>query len=229
MSCLQIPQSYVVPTPDSELNVVDALDVVPEQQILEQDAKKKRLYFLGGIVLAVVIAMVIMAVVVVTTRRRGVSSGIIQDNGSASNSTSIEPTLSPTTFSPVQNVVSLEQFQQTLESFYDDSEEFTGLFSNVSSPQYRAALWTVSRCSAICDSDRMIQQFALATFYFATNGDDWIRCGRDSKQCDLSQEWLTEGNECNWYAIECDEEGDVIQIFFRKSKIFVQLLDLAGA
>lgn len=199
------------------MNVVDALDVVPEQQILEKDVKKKRLLFVGGIFLVVVIALVIMAVVVVTTTRRGSKgSGTPQDTGTSLNSTSMAPTVSPSVSDTVENTA-VDQFLLTLRRFYDDGEQSEGLFSDASSPQYRAAVWTVESSTAMDDPDRMMQRFALSTFYFATNGDDWVRCGRDSKKCDLSQEWLTEENECNWYAIECDEDGDVIKIFFRKS------------
>jgi hypothetical protein len=66
----------------------------------------------------------------------------------------------------------------------------------------------------------MVTRYALATLYFATNGDNWVQCGRDSTNCDVTQEWLTAENECDWYAIECadPENGDysVVKIFFRK-------------
>jgi len=47
----------------------------------------------------------------------------------------------------------------------------------------------------------------LATFYFATNGDEWTKCGRESAHCSQSQEWLTAENECNWYGIKCNDDG----------------------
>eukprot|EP00536_Pseudo-nitzschia_multiseries_P000482 jgi/Psemu1/233634/estExt_Genewise1.C_60099 len=61
----------------------------------------------------------------------------------------------------------------------------------------------------------MISRFALATFYFSTNGDDWLRCDRESTLCQKSEEWLTAPNECDWYAIEChDDEPSIAKIFF---------------
>jgi hypothetical protein len=42
---------------------------------------------------------------------------------------------------------------------------------------------------------RLNQRYALAVFYHATKGSSWIN----------SDKWVTEGNECSWYATE---DGD---------------------
>jgi len=100
------------------------------------------------------------------------------------------------------------------------AEQFEAAFFDASSPQYRAAAWVANSFSTNgiidddIDDDRLVQLFALATFYFATNGDEWIECGRYTP-CD-SQEWLSGENECNWYGITCsdDDDGRVTNIFF---------------
>ena len=212
-------QSYVVPPRDSELKVVDAVQVVPEHQIIEKRTKKKRLFFFGGIFLILIIVLAVIAVVVLTLTRKGKETGFVpdMDRNPTTNTPSKAPSASPTNAVTIASKA-LNDFLFALERHYDGTENVDAIFSNASSPQYRAAAWTVESVSANDDEDRMIRRFALATFYFATNGDDWVKCGRESKQCELSREWLTGENECNWYAIECDDDGDIIEIFFRKSK-----------
>mmetsp|Transcript_4608 Transcript_4608/g.8543 ORF Transcript_4608/g.8543 Transcript_4608/m.8543 type:complete len:395 (-) Transcript_4608:107-1291(-) len=100
----------------------------------------------------------------------------------------------------------------TIVSFFSEA------FSDSQSPQYRAAIWAAD-VAPVESTERMISRYALATFYFALNGDDWDKCGRGSTDCDLSEEWLTAENECDWYAVECRDpvNGDytVEEIFFR--------------
>jgi hypothetical protein len=54
----------------------------------------------------------------------------------------------------------------------------------------------------------MISRDALATFYFSTNGDDWVVCGRESTDCVLENKWLLAENECDWYSVECESPSN---------------------
>jgi hypothetical protein len=94
------------------------------------------------------------------------------------------------------------------------------------SPQYLAALWVMTEDTYWLDNalemsdPKVLQRFALATFYFAMGGDDWSRCGRDSPSCgDI--EWLTNGDECDWLNVLCSS-GVVEQMSFCKfaKKVF---------
>jgi len=125
------------------------------------------------------------------------------------------PSASPTTTSTFAELLS------TLESLYescDGAENFATVFANESSPQHLAASWAADSASIVGingDDVRMINRFALATLYFATNGDEWYMCGRGSTFCDASQEWLTGENECDWHAIGCeDDDFHITDIFF---------------
>jgi len=203
--------SYVVPTLESELVIVDALDVVPEYQIIEKGKKKKRLYFFGGILLFVIVLLVAITVVALTSKKRGKNdTKFVPDIDPYSASTpSIAPSTSLTIFTKLLSAI---------ESRYDRIEQVDTTFLNESSPQYRAAAWVADSISILginASDDRMITRFALATFYFATNGDEWFKCGRESTNCQVSQKWLTGANECDWYAIKCSQDGsDIIEIFF---------------
>ena len=191
--------------------IIDAVDVVPESQIIEKSTKKKRLILTGSVVLFVLIVIVSIGVVVLTLKKRVVKdTGIDQEPTSAP---SLSPTISVTT-------TAFAKLLDILEDLYSDREQFNAAFSNTLSSQYRAATWVANHDSDVGideSEDRIIRRFALAAFYFATNGDEWIHCGRNSTRCDKSQEWLTGANECDWYAIECnDDESHITGVFFRK-------------
>lgn len=217
-------QSYVVPPKEPELKIVDALDVVPEHQIISERTKKKRLTFFGGIFLFVVVLLVVIVVIAVTLNRGPKNStGSFTDTTPSPTETPSQspsavlptaPTIAPTT-------TSFGKFLTTLESHYDGTgQPFDAIFSDPTSPQYQAAKWAIDSAPTVGineSDDRMINRFALATFYFSTNGDEWVNCGRRSTNCDVSEEWLTGTNECNWYAIECNDDGSQItKIYFRK-------------
>jgi len=163
----------------------------------------------------VTFVLVVIAIVVVTLKKEVNNDGSDSVSNLDQNSTdtpSQAPFESPTTSA-------FAGFLSTIESLYDGSDQFATVFSNQSSPQYRAAIWVVDTASIAGingSSTRMISRFSLATFYFATYGDEWSACGRGSTYCNKSQEWLTAANECDWYAIKCNDDDDssITEIFF---------------
>ena len=97
------------------------------------------------------------------------------------------------------------------------------VFSDVSSPQYRAALWLVDEDSKnywpqkdLNPSDsQVIQRYALATLHFATDGNNWRLCGKESSNCPRVS-WLSPVDECEWYFVDCDDIGFVEKLDFGK-------------
>jgi hypothetical protein len=83
-------------------------------------------------------------------------------------------------------------------------EDFIGFLS----PQYLALEWLSNNADlASYSEDKIIQRFALSTFYFSTDGDQWRNNGL----------WLTDEDECLWYASKtnrqpCDETGSFINL-----------------
>lgn len=96
------------------------------------------------------------------------------------------------------------------------------------SPQFRALDWLINVdtynvfCAADCSRNRqyggVIQRFTLAVFYFSTNGDTWLTCGRNSPNClpqlsispndpiqvfRGSNTWLSSTSECLWGGLAC--------------------------
>ncbi|CAB9502731.1 leucine rich repeat [Seminavis robusta] len=89
----------------------------------------------------------------------------------------------------------------------------TEVLQDKSSAQYKAALWLADADSSLMSDSRVLQMFALATFYFATGGDNWRLCGKNSPSCGDTP-WLSDTNECEWFSISCDVDGIVSQMSF---------------
>ncbi len=72
------------------------------------------------------------------------------------------------------------------------------------SPQREAYLW-LSGNSFLSDytEDRLLQRYALASFFFSTHGEDWF----------FKSGWLTDADECSWYSRSplpsCNREGQI--------------------
>jgi hypothetical protein len=78
---------------------------------------------------------------------------------------------------------------------------------DVSSPQYRALDWLLEDpLYSTYSGARVVQRWAMATFFFSTNGNNW----------DQSDNWLGEMNECSWFSKRqndvCDGDGNVRRI-----------------
>jgi hypothetical protein len=189
-----------------------ATGVVTEAQIEAEDEKKETRYIKYGILCFFVLLIAIVVPVIVVTSGKG---GVIIKDGNTTNSPTQAPSSSPTSST-------FAELLSKLQSLYADDELYEEYFSDPASSQSRAASWAADEASqGLSGSDpRMVSRYALATFYFATNGDDWIRCGRGSTNCDDTREWLTGGDECNWESISCiDPDGGdygVAGIIFRK-------------
>ena len=79
-------------------------------------------------------------------------------------------------------------------------------FPNSVSPQNQALNWILSDTysSGGLSDDRLVQQFALATLYYSTNGGQWMN---------HDGEWLKSTNECDW------DSHDFYQSCFQESMV----------
>lgn len=110
------------------------------------------------------------------------------------------PLASPTVPPPSTANPTADPVRESLINVWPSLEE---QFYNLLSPQYLAFQWLSGNANLESYTvKKQIQRFALATFYFSTNGDKW-------KQNDS---WLTEEDECSWYSSntfrsQCNGEG----------------------
>ena len=114
-----------------------------------------------------------------------------------------KPTTNPAAPSPSQGCESLsreEALKQALEKVTDSST-----LNDFSTPQGKSFVWIMDRDTAQidpCNDETIGQRFALATFYYSTNGGNW----------DNSARWMTDPNECSWIGIKCDGNGMVVEL-----------------
>ena len=100
-------------------------------------------------------------------------------------SSPINPTTFPSSFSTLSE---REELIKILEPFLpDDGQGFDEMFS----PQSRALDWLLQNALlSSYDTEKIVTRFALAVFYFSTDGDNWAE----------NRGWLSDTDECNWYA-----------------------------
>lgn len=114
------------------------------------------------------------------------------------------------------------------------------VFQNSSSPQYKALQWILRGDHSFAltnESPNLIQRYCLAVLYFASNGDQWTRCGKRQdlqqnhvtalgnnnstcldEQGNLSFKFLSSLDECTWFGIRCID-GNVASIVLRENNL----------
>jgi hypothetical protein len=176
--------------------------------------KQKRVMRYGAICIVILIIAVVVPVVVVVTGDAGEKE--------------VDVTEAPATIAPTampSGAPTSEKFSTFLTSLiplYDNDDLYDATFSNYDSAQYQAALWVIEEDPLNLDlgDPRLLNRFILAAFYFSTNGDEWLQCGRESTLCDDAGEWLSSSSECSWLGITCVDEANndfrISELFFRK-------------
>mmetsp|Transcript_34133 Transcript_34133/g.82115 ORF Transcript_34133/g.82115 Transcript_34133/m.82115 type:complete len:610 (+) Transcript_34133:746-2575(+) len=123
-----------------------------------------------------------------------------------SSETSPEPTSTPTTMAPQQtpapSIDNCENIPRQ-EAIAELIRPYTPIESLVfDSPQGEAFRWIVAADPAqvdpCTDPSQVVQRYALATIYYATDGDSWTS----------STAWLTGANECDWEGVVCSTSSD---------------------
>lgn len=181
-----------------------------EEEIQEMERRKFRRYvvLMYSCFALVAIAVVVPVVVLFERNPRHTNVATSSPAPSMMPSTSMMPSSAPTS----------NRLDTTIVLFAPLSGEEA--FKNRTSPQYQAAKW-------VSDEDplalpfydpRFLQRYILATFYFSTNGDKWLQCGRLDPICGgdpNNDSWLvSESHECAWLGIRCRDKVNVDRIFF---------------
>jgi Leucine-rich repeat (LRR) protein len=155
--------------------------VQPTDKILEKEAGNGSKHRLWYIILMVVVVVIIVVVVAVTTSKAS-GNGSQATTGPPEESESIESPLStlaavfPTTVLPDDTVEAIES-------------------KSVKLPQVQAYNWLLEdpNLSEYSEAKRL-QRFALATFYYATNGQGWLPEGTENS-------WVRyDVHECSWFS-----------------------------
>jgi hypothetical protein len=117
-------------------------------------------------------------------------------------SPSQSPSLRPSTLSPSQ-LPTMNPVEFLDEFLTANSPDLQVAFTDTSSAQYRSLLWLSTDPNLFSYPNfKIIQRFALATFYLSTGGNTWAN----------DDAWLTDVDECLWYSSRtniapCDSMG----------------------
>jgi hypothetical protein len=172
--------------------LVEEIDLVEGKA---DQSRRRRIVRLGALVLlTVVIVTVAVAVGVTLSSRRGPEA----------NPPTSTPTLAPT-FAPKPITEAM------VEAFQNVSRLSNATLSAMrvdGSPQFKAFQWLTSTDHPAIpdDSDpvqRMVQQFALAVLYYATNTTNATSGSGSTGGWKNALGWLTDPDECQWFGCSC--------------------------
>ena len=162
IQALPVPED-LIPT-----ETATPVDLQKKQQQQEEDnATSRKKYCLA--LLASAVLLIIMAVVVVSVVRKkhseDTSSAVDHHNSTANATTNTQP-----------DVWTWDLPFSVSNSTLNDIQE--GMDYNYSTPQHNAYLWMKNDPHWTDYSrDQLQQRFAMAVFYFATQGEDWLHQG----------------------------------------------------
>ena len=103
-------------------------------------------------------------------------------------------------------------------------------FEDPNSYQSRAARWVGETAQlGVHTPERLVQRYALASLYYATNGvaneftDEIFGFGNPPRPWIDESGWLVNDDECSWYKITCNEDGQVTKIELHQNRLTGQL------
>ncbi|CAB9515064.1 Leucine Rich Repeat [Seminavis robusta] len=190
--------------PINELEQEELPTAEPISQRAKRLWKKKLILSLTGEALVgiVIVVGIIVTFVLVNNNGNGATGTEITHQQQGVIRIPVIPgaTQAPTTL--MDGILSRLQLPDyTVEALYD-----------AKSPQAKAYAWLLGNSTSLetCSNERLIQRFALATIYYATRGDYWVK----------HRGWLDwETHECNWQQsqayledspqLHCDEMGQI--------------------
>lgn len=181
-------------------------DPLDDESIEGNTRRRRLLYATIGIVSIIFLIAITMLSIAFKERRADLNAPTFPPVFDFPSLTPPAPTPSPTRAARPDGFLDFEA--KVLVS----SPQSSDALADPSSPQYRAAEWYLSQSSEamnIFSTSRLIQRWTLATLYFSTNGNGWS----------LSTSWLSDENECEWYAVFCDDENDVKGLELRNNNL----------
>ena len=139
-------------------------------------------------------------------------SGAPSISPSRSKFPSLTPSISMAPTLPCNGMSVDDRKMAIAKNIMDISGE--GGFDDVEHPVYRAFSWIVEDdpLRPCPDDTNLLQRYALSLLYFATNGDEWIKCDRKGNANCNGQQFLSGSHECSWGGITCDSVDRVQKI-----------------
>ena len=128
----------------------------------------------------------------------------LQPSKSPTISPSEVPSESPTNFKtktptmplpevlPQDMLYGVDELNRVKNILLSASSRSEPALADPSSPQSQAFAWIYNQRNYLSE-EALVKRWVLASFYYATNGDNWI----------VNDGWLTSQSECSWYGVSC--------------------------
>ena len=164
-----------------EAKAIDENDLVDElkEQIFSQvvqaevhdTSQGSRHKRIAAFVIAFLVAIGVIIAAVVATRKDDKNI----EETTTSMPTTLAPTTVPPTAAPTPEPTLSPEYKELLQFLITSFPEGEASLSNSTSPQYRAFLWLAENGGIGELNPTSIKRYAVATFYYAMNGDGWVR------------------------------------------------------
>ena len=140
----------------NQLSPISVTPMVSSEDVLKSNEKSGITARMIWIVIGILVLVIVLAT--------GLALGLDGNDESSTNSgnETVPPTLPG----------NVSFYQSLVEDFYDDGGM---VFEDMNSPQYQALVWLASdQQSESLEVDRIRTLYALAVFYYSTNGEDFM-------------------------------------------------------
>jgi len=144
-------------------------------------------------------------------------------NPSSAPSASIDPSSSPTL---EDCLISEAERRAQILALLDAVGNVTAI-RDLDTSQGLAAEWLIEQdFRKECPSEKIVQRWVIALFYFSTDGESWSKCSAaGSDPCgsefpfDGARRFLSDFSECEWAGITCNEDDCVTEIEFEENNL----------
>ncbi len=189
-------------------------DDEPAVAFLVNMTRRHQIIVFGAFVLAIIVATV-----------SGVTARYTRPGGkplTPSPTSSHEPSTSPSLFPSMSPSTSLFGFVAA-HSF--DS----GNASSIQGTAQQKALAWLEKSGVSTFNYQLLQNYVLATLYYATFGNQWISTASYERQrfsgniegVDLSEDWLADSSTdvCKWFGVFCNNRGEITSLHLTRNHL----------
>lgn len=222
----ELPSTDSEESPKSSSRKSDGGSTGSSKDDEEAELRWRAIYMLIGVALILLAASgAVLSVCIIQLKQQSDSDSSGASAPSTANTwppaLSSEWVNSPTD-SPVATAAPTETFIDPVELARSDllriitslSPDSISEIGTIDSPQYEAFEWVANDPDYMNLSvQRIVQRWAMAVFYFSTNGESWD----ENATIQAENAWLSDSHECHWYAAsdeenKCNDDEEIIEI-----------------
>ena len=199
---------------------------IPSSPGMTSGRSRNRKYIIGGVSLVIVVVVIVLSVVLTSGGGGGGDTNNSNSNGSGNGSGSGSGSGSGngSAGSPSSgDILNADTFRSSIDTaLRAEGVTSTAAWDDPASYQAQALSWlTTDSDGKNHHQDRIHQRYAMAAFYFATNGAV-TAYSPDGLPWNDNTGWLSDQHECSWTGVICSE-------FFKVTGISLSENEVAGS